>query len=272
MGLTSTSAVSGTPVLELSNLRVSRGGRTIVKDVDLVINEGEFLGLVGPNGSGKTSMMLAILGILKSSKGSIKIYGKSNKSRDIIGKIAWVSQAAANLPRNVKITVRELISLGSVNQRNMLLPLNKYARQKVEEIIEMVGLKDCAGSDVGSLSGGQKQRAVIGRALASNAEFILLDEPLVGIDRNARNSLLKLLDNLCHEQNKTVLMISHDLAAIQQTAHRVIYLEETIRFDGTPSEFPDLASLAGLRGIKQVHEHGHSHHHHDSNCDHEEEI
>ena len=70
------------------------------------------------------------------------------------------------------------------------------------------------------LSGGQKQRAVIARALASNADFILLDEPLVGIDRNARNSLLKLLDNLSHDEGKTILMVSHDLAAIRQTAHR----------------------------------------------------
>lgn len=271
MGLTSESALAGTPVLELDNLRVSRGGRTIVREVDLVIEQGEFLGLVGPNGSGKTSMMLAILGILRTYTGNVKIYGKPNNSREIIGKIAWVSQAAANLPKNVKITVRELISLGTVTRQNMFLPVRKSSREKTDKILELVGLNQCADTDVGSLSGGQKQRAVIGRALASDAEFILLDEPLVGIDRDARNSLLKLLDSLCHEQNKTVLMISHDLTAIQQTAHRIIYLEDTIRFDGLPSDFPDLASLAGLRGIKQVHEHGQPHHHHDSNCNHEVE-
>ena len=125
----------------------------------------------------------------------------------------------------------------------------------------MVDLLDVKNSDIGRLSGGQRQRAVIARALASEAEFIILDEPLVGIDRDARNSLLKLLDNLCHDEGKTILMVSHDLAAIRQTAHRMIFLEETIRFDGETEDFPDLVSLADLRGIGHVHDDMHSHNH-----------
>ena len=96
----------------------------------------------------------------------------------------------------------------------------KYERQKIEEAIEMVGLQDQASANLNKLSGGQKQRAAIGRALASDAEFILLDEPLVGIDRQARNEFLKLLDTFCHENQKTILMVSHDLStfAKQHTA------------------------------------------------------
>ena len=135
-------------------------------------------------------------------------------------------------------------------------------KQQVDQAIEMVGLKDVENTDIGRLSGGQRQRAVIGRALASKAEFILLDEPLVGIDRESRSSLLKLLDDLCHDADKTILMVSHDLAAIRQTAHRMIYLEETIKFDGDTSIFPDLTELAELRGIKPVHDEVHGHHHH----------
>ena len=118
----------------------------------------------------------------------------------------------------------------------------------------MVGLEDVENVDVSRLSGGQKQRAVIARALATEAEFILLDEPLVGMDRDARNSLLKLLDQLCHDSGKTILMVSHDLAAIRQTTHRMIFLEEKIRFDGPTKLFPDLETLAGLRGITPTHE------------------
>ena len=79
--------------------------------------------------------------------------------------------------------------------------------------------------------------------MASEAEFIILDEPLVGIDREARSSLLKLLDDLCHDAGKTILMVSHDLAAIRQTAHRMIYLEETIKFDGKQVNFQILLKL-----------------------------
>jgi zinc transport system ATP-binding protein len=129
----------------------------------------------------------------------------------------------------------------------------------VNKAIEMVDLKDVANTDIGRLSGGQRQRAVIARALASQADFIILDEPLVGIDREARSSLLKLLDALCHESEKTILMVSHDLAAIRQTAHRMIYLEGSIKFDGETSKFPKLTELAELRGIKPVHDDSHGH-------------
>ena len=92
----------------------------------------------------------------------------------------------------------------------------------------------------------------------------MLDEPLVGIDRESRNALLKLLDQLCHEQGKTILMVSHDLTAMRQTAHRMIFLEETIRFDGPAEKFPNLETLADLRGIAHVHGDGHVHHHNHS--------
>ena len=127
-------------------------------------------------------------------------------------------------------------------------------RERVDNAISMTGLEDVEDIDISRLSGGQRQRAVIARALATEADFILLDEPLVGIDRDSRNSLLKLLDRLCHEEGKTILMVSHDLAAIRKTAHRMIFLEESIRFDGPTSSFPDLEELADLRGIKDPHE------------------
>jgi zinc transport system ATP-binding protein len=216
------------PILKIKDLLVSRSGKVVLSDIDLTVRKGEFIGLVGPNGSGKSTLLLAILGVLKFQQGDIKVYGNRPMSRNVLGKIGWVSQAAAVMPRNVRITVRELIQLGTLNSRNMYFRRKGLHREKVDNAIRMVGLENEAENDIACLSGGQRQRAVIGRALASNAEFILLDEPLVGIDRGSRNSLLKLLDKLCHEEDKTILMVSHDLAAIRQTAHRMIYLEESI--------------------------------------------
>ena len=243
------------PILKIKDLSVSRSGKVVIHDIDLTVNEGEFIGLVGPNGSGKSTLLLAILGVLKSQTGTIGIYGYKPMSRNLLGKIGWVSQAASVMPKNVRITVRELIHLGTLNSKNMFFLRRGVHREKVNAAIKMVGLEEVADHDIARLSGGQRQRAVIGRALASDAEFILLDEPLVGIDRDSRNSLLKLLDTLCHEEGKTILMVSHDLAAIRQTAHRMIYLEESIRFDGMTEDFPDLSTLAGLRGIEPVHGH-----------------
>ena len=237
----------GEPILEVFNLLVARSGKLVLKDISLTVSEGEFVGVVGPNGSGKSTLMLTILGILKPSRGSIEIYGNPPLSRKLHRRIGWVSQAAANLPKDVRLTVRELVRLGTVNAGNMFDWRDNGRRERVDNAISMTGLEDVEDIDISRLSGGQRQRAVIARALATEADFILLDEPLVGIDRDSRNSLLKLLDRLCHEEGKTILMVSHDLAAIRKTAHRMIFLEESIRFDGPTSSFPDLDELADLR-------------------------
>ena len=235
-------------ILSISNLSVYRSGSRVIEDINLNLVRGEFIGIVGPNGGGKSTLIMTILGILKPKSGSIKIYNQLPLSKNIVGKVGWVPQTASKLPTNVQITVKEFISLGSLN-RNSFLILTKRDRKKVEEIINVVGLDEYRNTRIANLSGGQRQRAAIGKALASESDLILMDEPMVGVDRESRNSIMKLLDNLCHEQNKTIVMISHDLASIKQTVHRMIYLEENIHFDGPTSEFPGLSSLAKLRGI-----------------------
>ncbi len=246
------------PVLQVKDLTVVRSGKVIIENVSLDIKQGEFIGIVGPNGSGKSTLLLSILGVLKSQKGTVKIYDYPPMSRGLNGKIGWVSQAASNLPKEIRITVEELVKLGTFNAKNMLQRMSKIRSKMADDAIEMVGLQDQKNTDVSKLSGGQRQRAVIARALASNADFLLLDEPLVGIDRDAKNSLLKLLDDLCHNQGKTILMVSHDLSAIMQTSHRMIYLEQNIKYDGPADTFPSLEEIAKLRGLKNVHD-GHKH-------------
>jgi zinc transport system ATP-binding protein len=255
----------GEVVIQASDLSVSRGGTIVLDNINLTIRQGDFVALVGPNGSGKTTLVMAILGLLQPTKGTVEILGRDSKKMKFDGKIGWVSQAAANLPKNIRITVRELVTLG-VLSTNSLIPFRgnkKDTQRRVDEALQIVGLQDVADVDIYRLSGGQRQRAVIGRALASNPEILVFDEPLVGVDRASRNSLLKLLDELCHKENKTLLMVSHDLPAIRQSAHRVIYLDLVhdndccsggIHYDGPTDQFPDLVGLAALRGIRDVHE------------------
>ena len=185
--------------LVVENLSVNRSKRVVLDDVSLTIERGEFVGLVGPNGGGKTTFLLTILGILKPIQGSVELFGSRNPSSNIFRKIGWVSQHASNIPKNIKITVRELVELGTLNSSNMFWIYNSEQKERVARAIELTGLKSVEDRNIFNLSGGQRQRAVIARALASNAEFILLDEPLVGLDRESRNSLLNFLDRLCHE-------------------------------------------------------------------------
>ena len=240
-------------ILNVSDLSVYRSSTKVIEDINLSIACGEFVGIVGPNGAGKSTLIMTILGILKPKSGTVRIYNQWPLSIAVTGKVGWVPQTASKLPTNVHITVKEFITLGTLKSKSFFLPLKKE-KLKVKKIIEIVGLEKYANTRITHLSGGQRQRAAIGKALASDADLILMDEPMVGVDRESRNSIMKLLDGLCHEQNKTIVMISHDLTSIKQTVHRMIYLEEKIRFDGPTVDFPGLSELAKLRGIEPTHE------------------
>ena len=242
----------GEEILRVSNLSVNRSGNEVIHDINLTITCGEFVGIVGPNGGGKSTLMLTILGILKPRTGSVEIYDLAPMSKQTLGKVGWVPQAATNLPQNLQITVKEFIQLGTLNPKS-LFQLSNKEREKVQKIIETIGLDEYANTRMANLSGGQKQRAAIGKALASDADLLLMDEPMVGVDGESRNSIMRLLDGLCHNQSKTIVMISHDLASIKRTVHRMVYLEQKIRYDGPTQTFPDLSDLAELRGIEPTH-------------------
>ena len=243
--------VCGEEILQVSGLSVNRSGVEVISDINLSVNCGEFVGIVGPNGAGKTTLILTILGILKPRKGHVSL------SKAISGKVGWVPQAATSLPKNIKITVREFIQLGTLDSATWFLPFGtKYDKQNVSKIIETVGLTDYAETRIANLSGGQRQRAAIGKALASKADLLLMDEPMVGVDLESRNSIMRLLDNLCHTQNKTIVMISHDLASMKRTVHRMVYLEQQVKYDGSTNDFPELSVLADLRGIEETHPEG----------------
>ncbi|MEC7544341.1 MAG: metal ABC transporter ATP-binding protein, partial [Candidatus Thermoplasmatota archaeon] len=182
--------LSKNPVLKISELSVSRAGNTVLRDINLSVHDGEFVGIVGPNGSGKTTLLLTVLGILKPNSGNIETYGKPPLSIELFDKISFVPQTASNLPNRIQITVRELVELGTVKLSNLFFDSDKQGRRKlVDNAIKIVGLEHLENMNVGKLSGGERQRAVIARALASKAELILFDEPLVGIDNKTRNEL-----------------------------------------------------------------------------------
>ena len=156
-------------ILEVENLSVIRSGKLVISDIDLKIAKGEFVGIVGPNGSGKTTLLLAILGILKENTGKIRIYGSGPMSRNNDGRISWVSQAASNIPNNLRITVRELVKLGSISSRNMFFPDRKKIDAVVDKAIEMVGLKDVEQTDVCLLYTSPSPRDISGSRMPSSA-------------------------------------------------------------------------------------------------------
>ena len=198
-------------VVSVKDLSVQRGGTVVLEGVNLEIRAGDFVGLSGPNGSGKSTLLLTIIGELEPELGSVTVFGDKPGGPASRGRIAWISQAASQIPSNLRISVRELVSLGTTTSTNYLWPFGRAERrQRVEEAIRLSGMEEFADRNVQTLSGGQRQRAVIARGLATDAEMLLLDEPLVGVDRASRNGLLKLLERLCREEGKTIIMVTHD--------------------------------------------------------------
>jgi len=266
----------GEPIISVKDLKVQRGGAVVLEGVNLDIHEGDFVGLSGPNGSGKSTLLMTIIGELEPAGGSVKVYGARPGSKASQGRIAWVSQAAAQLPTNLRISVRELVDLGAMKPKNLspfansrlldfidtvLLGSLSYfvigalslvgigrqeQRARVEKAIKLVGLEDVAERDVNRLSGGQKQRAVVARGLATEADVLILDEPLAGVDRASRDDFLRLLERLCKEEGKTLLMVTHDQTAIRQCTHCAICIDGNVQFDDDHTSAPAVLQVESL--------------------------
>ena len=267
---------TGEPIISVKDLKVQRGGAVVLEGVNLDIHEGDFVGLSGPNGSGKSTLLMTIIGELEPAGGSVEVYGAPPGSKASQGRIAWVSQAAAQLPTNLRISVRELVALGAMKPKHLapfakspaldfidtvLLGSLSYVvigalnlvgigrqeqRERVEKAIQLVGLEDVAERDVNRLSGGQKQRAVVARGLATEADVLILDEPLAGVDRASRDDFLRLLDRLCREEGKTLLMVTHDQTAIHQCTHCAICIDGNVQFDDDHKSAPAVLHVESL--------------------------
>ena len=225
------SMADASPLISIRELKVHRGGAIVLDGINLDIHQGDFVGVVGPNGSGKSTLLLTIIGELQPTEGTVSVFGKSPGSMATSGRLAWVSQAASNLPQNLRITVRELVGLGTLTFANMIRPNRTERKKRVNDAIRMVGLEDLADRDIRHMSGGQRQRAVVARGLASNAEILILDEPLVGVDRESRKEFLRFLENLCRNEGKTLLMVTHDHTAISRCTHCAVCIDGNVHVD-----------------------------------------
>ncbi|MFH0816070.1 MAG: metal ABC transporter ATP-binding protein [Methanobacteriota archaeon] len=210
------------PVLEVEDLNISREKEVVVKNASFKIFRGEYVGIIGPNGGGKTTLLLGILGTLKPDRGIVKIFGTDSRSFDQWEKVAYVSQNAVNFDSSFPMTVREMVSLGRVGRRNLGRKLSEEDWKSVDEHLELLGLGEMAGKRVGELSGGQKQRVFVAKALVRGPELLLLDEPIAGVDPTAQEAFYKKLSDLNTERGLTIIIVSHDLTAVFCRMSKVI--------------------------------------------------
>ncbi len=203
-----------TPILEVSDLQVNRSNSVVIEHANFTIQKGDYVGLVGPNGGGKTTLVLAILNILPRTKGIIRLFGQDIKSFSDWEKVAYVSQNAINFDAQFPLSVRELVALGRVNRSNLGRRLKEADWKAVDDILEFMGISDVANRRIGQLSGGQKQRVFVAKSLVRKPEIILLDEPIVGVDAETQEKFYKKLSDLNIEKGITILLVTHDLTAV----------------------------------------------------------
>ncbi|MDD3393129.1 MAG: ABC transporter ATP-binding protein [Anaerotignum sp.] len=200
--------------VNIENLTVKYGETPAIVGVSLHVKDGDYLGIIGPNGGGKTTLLKAILGLVKPLSGEITVYGKKmGKTGKIIG---YVPQITA-LDKSFPITVREVVMTG------MLKPsftfFHKYTqndRRKAEEHLDRVGIYKLKDRMISDLSGGEFQRMLIARALAVEPKLLLLDEPTASVDANSSEQIFSLLNEL--NQSMTIIMVTHDLLAVSSNA------------------------------------------------------
>jgi zinc transport system ATP-binding protein len=203
-----------TPILEVSNLFVNRMNSLAIEDANFTIHKGDYVGIVGPNGGGKTTLLLALLNMIPKTKGKIRLFGQDINSFSSWEKVAYVSQNATAFDSKFPLTVRELVSLGRVNRKNLGRRLSRKDWTAVDKALDFMGLSGVANRKIGQLSGGQKQRIFVAKALVRMPEIILLDEPIVGVDAATQEKFYKKLSDLNLKNDITILLVTHDLTAV----------------------------------------------------------
>jgi zinc transport system ATP-binding protein len=216
------------PIIEVENLTVARKGRTIIEDATFSIEPGTYMGVVGPNGGGKTTLMQALLGILPVESGSIRIMGQPLEDFKDWSKLAFVSQHSINFDEKFPLTVRELVALGRINRGNIGRPLKQLDWEKVDEALRFMGISQLSNRRIGQLSGGQKQRVFVAKAIVRNPKMLILDEPASGIDPEAQERFYMILANLNAKQGTTILIVSHDLAAVFCRMNHVMCINKKV--------------------------------------------
>jgi zinc transport system ATP-binding protein len=208
-------------IIKFSNIWFKYESSHVLQDASLTINRGEYLGVIGPNGSSKSTLIKLILGMLPLQKGSIEIFGKSIDRFDEWHKIGYVAQKSNAFNSTFPATVEEVVGANLFHSIGLFKPIRKKHHQRVDDVLDIVGMKEFKKRLIGQLSGGQQQKVFIARALVSSPEIIFLDEPTVGIDTQSQLEFYDLLEKLNKEMGMTIVMVSHDIGVITEKVTRI---------------------------------------------------
>lgn len=211
------------PIIEIKNLSAGYDGRTVLHDVNLDVYERDFLGIIGPNGGGKTTLIKCILGLLKPTGGEIILHAP-DKSQLFLGYLPQYN----TIDRKFPISVEEVILSGLSIQKSLSSRFTLEQKEKGKQIIARMGLEGLERRSIGQLSGGQLQRALLGRAIISDPSVLILDEPSTYIDKRFEARLYELLAEINKEC--AIILVSHDIGTVLQQVKSIACVNETLDY------------------------------------------
>jgi zinc transport system ATP-binding protein len=195
--------------IEIKNVSFTYEGAEVLKDVNLALEQGEFLGIIGPNGGGKTTLLKLMLGLLKPDEGEILILGQP--AHDARHRVGYVPQNM-DFSRDFPISVMDVALMGRLSKSRIGKRYTEKDREKVKEALKKVGMEEYAERLIGTLSGGQRQRVFIARALVTDPEILFLDEPTASVDTEFQTDLYDFLKEL--NKDATIVVITHDIGVV----------------------------------------------------------
>ena len=236
-----------TPTVRLRDATLRFGRREVWGGLDLDVAPGEFLAVLGPNGSGKTSLLRVLLGLYPLASGSVEVCGQEpHRGSRLVG---YVPQQKAFDP-DVPVRGRDLVRMGLDGHRWGFSRLSATARAQVDRAIDAVGASGYADAPLGLLSGGEQQRLRIAQALLGDPRVLLCDEPLLSLDLHHQHAVSALIDEQRRRSATSVLFVTHEINPILPMVDRVLYLVESRWACGRPDDVLTSETLSGLYGTQ----------------------
>lgn len=223
-------------IIKVSNLDFAYNGVNVLNDINFTIDTNDYVAIVGPNGSGKTSLIKLLLGINKANVGDIYV--------DESLKMSYVNQQVYSHHKNFPITVFEVVRMGLYEASTPFKFYSKSDNKKVSEILKDLSIYDLKDEQMSNLSGGQRQRVLLARSIINNADILILDEPTSALDPEFRDEFYKLIEKLNNE-GMTIIIVSHDLGVLGKYINKVMYIDHSIKFYGSIEDYNNLESEYG---------------------------
>ncbi|WP_243372751.1 metal ABC transporter ATP-binding protein [Geotalea sp. SG265] len=239
--------------LSVMGLCAGYQGADVLQDVSFAVQAGDYVGVVGPNGSGKSTLVKSLLGLVKAEKGVVSLFGTPFPRFRDWRRIGYLPQGLQFFNPNFPASVFEVVRLGRLAGKGFPRRFDKEDAAAVEKTLQWMDIAHISGKMIGELSGGLRQRVLLARALVSEPDLLVLDEPTTALDPETREHFYELLRDMNREHKTTVILVTHDTGTIGRYATKLLYLDKRVVFYGDFDQFCKSTEMTGFFGEKAQH-------------------